>query len=279
LKSLSGQNANLRRGFKVRNHIRYPILALLAVLTSAPFSFAQTADQPGAAKAQSATSPPTLSGVWSAKAPVGVKIDVLIAYYSTFGKGEPPMTPWAEAQYKAAKPSFGPKSVTISETNDPVYQCFPPGLPRVYLHPFPMQIVEIPGQVIMLFEYDHAVRHIYTDGRGHPNDLDPTWMGHSIGHWEGETLVVDTAGFNDKTWLDRVGHRHSDQLHVTERFRRVEQNSLQIDLTLEDPKAYTKPITSTLFFQLKPKWDIMEQVCMDNVNFLDFEKKENVAPK
>ncbi len=261
------------------NHIRYPILALLTVLTSAPFSFAQTADQPGAAKAQSATSPPTLSGVWNAKAPVGAKIDVLIAYYSTFGKGEPAMTPWAEAQYKAAKPSFGPKSVTISETNDPAYQCFPPGVPRVYLHPFPVQIVEIPGQVIMLFEYDHMVRHIYTDGRGHPNDLDPTWMGHSIGHWEGETLVVDTAGFNDKTWLDRVGHPHSNQLHVTERFRRVDQNSLQIDLTLEDPKAYTKPITSTLFFQLKPKWDVMEQVCMDNVNFLEFEKKENVAPK
>jgi hypothetical protein len=263
----------------VRNHIRYPILALPALLTSAFVSFAQTADQPAAERGQSAISSPTLSGVWNAKAPAGAKIDVLIAYYSTFGKGEPAMTPWAEAQYKTAKPSFGPKSFTISETNDPVYQCFPPGVPRVYLHPFPVQIVETPGQVIMLFEYDHMVRRIYTDGRGHPNDLNPTWMGHSIGHWEGDTLIVDTVGFNDKTWLDRVGHPHSDQLRVTERFRRVDQNSLQIDLTLQDPKAYTKPITSTLFFQLKPKWDIMEQVCMDNVNFLDFEKKENVAPK
>jgi hypothetical protein len=246
------------------------LAASVAAITSA-----QSPDQAGAAKPRDTNSAQDLSGVWNASPPKNVSIPVLIAYYSTFGKGEPEMTPWADALYKAAKPSFGPKSVTMEETNDPVYKCFPPGVPRVYLHPFPLQIVQIPGQVIMLFEYDHMVRHIFTDGRGHPNDLSPTWMGHSIGKWDGDTLVVDTVGLNDKSWLDRVGHPHSEQLHLVERMRRVPLNMLQIDFTIEDAKAYSKPITSTLIFQLKSKWDIMEQSCMDNVSFLEFEKKES----
>ena len=98
----------------------------------------------------------------------------------------------------------------------------------------------------------------------------------TIGHWEGVTLVVDTIGFNDKTWLGRVGHPHSDQLHVVERIRGTAQDTLQVDFNIEDPKAYTKPITSTTYFQLQPQWDIMEQVCMDNISFLNFEKNEDV---
>jgi hypothetical protein len=149
--------------------------------------------------------------------------------------------------------------------------------------PYQFQIVQSANHVIILHEYPGTFRIIPlggpTDGTAHPADPDPTWLGDSIGHWDGDTLVVDTVGFNDKSWLDRVGHPHSDQLHLVERIRRVDQNSLQVDFVIEDPKAYTKPITSTLVFQLKPKWDIMEQSCMDNVTFLDFEKKENAAPK
>jgi len=263
----------------MRKHARRWMLTLLTALAFAPALLTQVADPPGAARGQAASSAQDLSGVWNVSPPKGAPMAVLIAYFSTFGKGEPAMTPWADAQYKAAKPSFGPKSVMMEETNDPVYQCFPPGVPRVYLHPFPVQIVQIPGQMIMLYEYDHMVRHVFTDGRPHPDDLSPTWMGHSIGKWDGDTLVVDTVGFNDKSWLDRVGHPHSDQLHVVERFKRVEPNSMQIDFFIEDPKAYTKPITSTLMFQLKPKWDIMEQSCMDNGTFVDFEKKEKAPAK
>jgi hypothetical protein len=263
----------------VRNEIRSLFFFLIATLALPPLLPAQTPIQTPPAKAANSPSEPNLSGVWNTAPPAGAPVAAVIAYFSTFGKGEPAMTPWAEAQYKAGKPSFGPKSVTMEQTNDPVYKCYPPGAPRVYLHPFPLQIVQIPGQVIMLFEYDHTVRHIYTDGRPHPDDLTPTWMGHSIGHWEGDTLVVDTIGFNDKTWLDRIGHVHSDQLHLVERFRRVNENSLQLDLTIEDPKAFTKPINSTLSFQPKPGWDIMEHSCMDNTTFVDFEKKENPTPK
>jgi hypothetical protein len=196
-----------------------------------------------------------------------------------FSKDEPPMTPWAEERFKTTKPSFGPRSV--EDSNDPVNPttvnamgCFPPGLPRMYLQPFPMEIVQVPGRVIMFFEFSHYVRQIYTDGRKHNLDLGPTWLGDSIGHWEGDTLVVDTIGFNDKTWLDRAGHPHSDQLHLTERFHRVDPNTMQDELTIDDAKAYTKTWGSTLTFALHPKWNIMEMVCEDNVNFDEFLKNE-----
>jgi hypothetical protein len=117
------------------------------------------------------------------------------------------------------------------------------------------------GRVIMYFEYDHFVREIFTDGRTHPDDLDPSWMGHAIGHYEGDTLVVDTVGFNDKTWLDRIGHPHSDQLHLVERIHRVNHDTLQDDITIDDPKAYTKPWNAQLVFQLRADWDIGEFIC------------------
>jgi len=265
-----------RRSYNVKNRLAYSILALLLALAPAPLMRAQEAPQ---SAAETKGTGPDISGVWNARPPAHAQLPELILYFSTFGKGEPAMTPWAEALYKSAKPSFGPRSVTMEQTNDPVYQCFPPGMPRVYLHPFPMQIIQLPTEVVMLFEYDHTVRHIFTDGREHPKDVDATWMGDSIGHWEGDTLVVDTIGFNDKTWLDRIGHTHSTELHVVERMRRPDHETLQIDFHIEDPKAYNKPIDSTMYFDLKPKWNIMEQVCMDNGSFLNFEKKETVAPK
>ena len=171
------------------------------------------------------------------------------------------MTPWAEKRYSEAKSTFGPRAVPVEESNSPDYGCLPPGVPYIYFRPHPFEFVQAPDRVIMLFEYDHYVREIYTDGRKHPPDLDPTWMGHSIGWYEGDTLVVDTVGFNNKTWLDRVGHPHSDELHLVERFRRLNHDTLTDDITIDDPKAYTKPWNATLNFELKPDWDIGEFVC------------------
>lgn len=230
---------------------------------------------PATAAPQNAT-PPNLTGFWTQARPPAVASQYWVYEFSP---EEPPMTPWAEAQYKAAKPSFGPHSFSIAETNDPVYHgCFPPGVPRVYLHPFPMEIVQIPGQVTILYEYDNLSRRIYTDGTPHNLDVPPTWMGDSIGKWEGDTLVVDTVNFNDKTWLDRIGHPHTEQLHLTERFRRPNTKSLQIDITIEDPKAYTKPWTAHLYYSLRPGWKLLEQFCEDNDNFLDLEKQETSNP-
>ncbi len=105
------------------------------------------------------------------------------------------MTPWAEAKYRTAKPVFGPNKKPAKDSNDPVYGCFPPGVPRVYLHRKPMEIIQLSNEVIMMFEYARLVRHIYTDGRPHDKFLDPPlWMGDSIGKWEGDTRLAAGCG-------------------------------------------------------------------------------------
>ncbi|HEV2985260.1 MAG TPA: hypothetical protein VGX46_12780, partial [Vicinamibacterales bacterium] len=104
------------------------------------------------------------------------------------------------------------------------------------------------------------------------------WLGDSIGRWDRETLVIDTIGFNDKTWVDRAGHPHSDALHVVERLRRIDQNTLQNDITIEDPKAYSRPWGGQIRFQSRPTWNITEMVCEDNINFDEFLKGE-MKPK
>ena len=184
----------------------------------------------------------------------------------------PPMTEWAQERFDQSKPTFGPRNVPVLETNDPVYECFPPGTPRVYLHPFPMEIVQTSDRVLMVFEYDHLIRQIYIDGRGHRTDLAPMWMGDSTGHWEGDVLVVETVNFNDKTWTDRRGVPHSDQLRVIERIRRISDENLQIDITIEDPVAFTEPWVGTRIYRAVD-WDVEEFICMDNVNFEAFERE------
>jgi hypothetical protein len=222
---------------------------------------------------------PNLSGVWNLRSTPETRY---LSY--AFSREEPPMTEWAQERFKLTKPSFGPRS--FADSNDPVNPttvnavgCFPPGTPRIYLQPFPMEIVQTPARVLMIFEFNHFIRQIWTDGRVHNTDLGATWFGDSIGHWEGDTLVVDTIGLNDKTWIDRAGHPHSDQLHVVERMRRPEPNTLQVALIMEDPKAYTKPWGGQLTFQLHPTWNITEMVCEDNVNFDEFLKNETKPGK
>lgn len=145
---------------------------------------------------------------------------------------------------------------------DPMAKCLPPGVPRVMSTAFPIEIVQTPGRVTILLEYDHYVRRIFTDGRPHPPDLDPTWLGHSIGHWEGKTLVVDTVGLNDKTWLDEAGHPHSEALHVVERFTRSDDGkSLEHHVTIDDPQMYAQPWTSSKTYAFRTDMAIMEWVC------------------
>jgi hypothetical protein len=210
-----------------------------------------------------------LNGVWMLRNP-----DSMRSFAgATFTKEEPELTPWAQTKYKEAKASNG-GVYTLATTNDPVLtKCDPPGLPRVYFHPYPFEFIHTPKYTLMLYEYDHTNRRIYTDGRSLPDDPDPTWMGYSVGHWEGDTtLVVETVGFNDKTWLDRLGHPHSTQLRVTERFRRVDRDHLQVDITMQDPKALAKPWSTTFYSELRPKWELGEISCAGD--YLDFSKIE-----
>ena len=249
------------------------VTALLATLVFSPSVFAQTADQQKMAAVEPTAPGPDLSGLWiRLRDPSHSPINL------DFGKAISPMTPWAEAKFKAANSVYRSSSPS-TVLSDPIFSCFPPGVPRIYLLNFPVQIVQIPGQVIMLFEFDHFVRRIYTDGRSHDKDAGPLWMGDSIGKWEGDTLVADTVSFNDKTTLDREGYPHSDAMHLVERIRRIDHESLVVDLTVEDPKAYTKPWEAKLNFQLRPDWKIMEHVCEDNAAFVDFNNKATRVPK
>ena len=220
--------------------------------------------------AKNFTKDPDISGIWTEHPSASQRA---FAVYSFLDAKDlaPLMTPWAQAKFKENKPGYGPDAVPKGD-NDPTVACYPPGTPRVYLHLFPMEIIQLPGLTLELFEYDHFVRRIYTDGRPHPADLEPTWMGHAIGHWQGDTFVVDTVGMNDRTWVDRDGHPHSDKMHVIERIRRLGQDTLQVGITIEDPIAYTKPFSGAVTYQFRPDWDINEHICMDNTNDTDLQK-------
>jgi len=253
------------------------ILAAGAALVLVSALGAQTAQAGGqgkaapAAKAPSAPAPAhDLTGVWMIRNPQNMR-----AFSgATFTKEEPEMTPWAMSKYKEAKSSNN-GTYTLDTTNDPVLtKCAPPGTPRVYFHPYPFEFVQTPKYMLMLYEYDHTIRRIYTDGRPLPEDPDLSWMGYSVGHWEGDTtFVVDTVGLNDRTWLDRDGHPHSTELHVTERFRRTDKDHMQIDFIMKDPKALVKPWTATFSTELRPNWELGEISCQgDYVGFEKFEK-------
>jgi len=157
---------------------------------------------------------------------------------------------------------------------DPLYHCYPAGLvrlgpPRFIIvggsraEPVMIEILQTPSKVILLFEYHHEVRYIYTDGREHPKNLELTWNGHSIGRWDGDTLVVDTIGIREESWLDTGGHEHSTQLHVVERFRHVDADHLELERTLTDPIALAKPFTTHIVLRLSPDKDLDENVRVD----------------
>src|SRR5258706_10265785 len=129
-------------------------------------------------------------------------------------------------------------------------------MPRLCTPGGPFKLSQTPGRVLMMSETGITPREIGTDGRGHPADLDSTWMGNSIGHWEADTLVVDTIGLNDKTWLDTAGDPHSDALHIMERIRRVDHDTPENNLTFYDPQTYTRTGTSKIIFKMYSPWSI-----------------------
>lgn len=202
-----------------------------------------------------------LTGVWMMRNPPGSNRGYT-NFTFTDPKAEPPaLTAWGEAKFKEAKDSNG-GNYRLDETNDPVLtKCYPPGVPRVYFHPYPFEVVHTAKVTLLIYEYDHMLRRVYTDGRTLPEEPDPLWMGTSVGRWDGTDFVVETIGFNDKTWLDRLGHAHSDKLKVTERFRRVGRDRLELDITMEDPVALARPWKTTFFYELRPQWELGEISC------------------
>ena len=182
-------------------------------------------------------------------------------------KSEPhiPFLPWAAAVYDY-------NSANTSKY-DPEGFCLPPGGPRMMATPYPMEIVQLPEQrrIFMVYEgATHIWREIYMDGRAHPTGdaLNPTYLGHSVGRWDGDTLVIDVVGFNEGTWIDYFGHPHTDLLHVVEHFSRPDKNTLHFEATIDDPGAYAKPWTVAWNVPWDTKGELKEYICQENNRYL-----------
>jgi hypothetical protein len=147
---------------------------------------------------------------------------------------------------------------------DPSLFCLPWGLPVNSLVAEVVKFIQAPKEIVAIYEVDNSYRQIYLDGRPLPKDPNPSWLGYSTGHWDGDTLVVETEGFNDRTWLDMSGHSHGEQLHLTERYRRTDYGHMQIEMTFTDPEFYTKPFSIKIEHQLVPDSDILEAYCAEN---------------
>src|SRR5579862_621729 len=211
---------------------------------------------------------PDLSGIWDnnrrGTAPVPIAEGVFPLGASSvgwvdFGAGLPgglPYQPWAAAAVKQRKAAFG--------KDDPTSHCLPLGVPRLLVDPEYRKIVQVPGLLVILNERDAGYRQIFTDGRPLPEDPQPSWNGYSSGKWEGDTLVVTTSGFRDGTWLDRKGSPLTDAATVTERFRRVNYGRMEVEVTVNDPKAYTKPWTIKLSQILMLDTDLLDYICLEN---------------
>ncbi|MBI4520099.1 MAG: hypothetical protein HY701_04640 [Gemmatimonadetes bacterium] len=191
---------------------------------------------------------PDLNGLWNA---VDGRFLTNIARRAGF---DAPFTPWAAALFKERQDNQG--------RDRPAGRCLPHTIPTAMMVPgYPWKIVQTPGLTILLFENFTDFRQIFTDGRSFPNDRQPAWFGYSIGRWEGDTCVVETTGFNAEAWLDDTGHPRSEEMRVTERFRRLDFGHLEVEFTFNDPKAYTKPWSVAVPFELLADTDIIENYC------------------
>jgi hypothetical protein len=165
----------------------------------------------------------------------------------------------------AAKALFDKRNADLAK-DDPESECLPPGIPRVSATSFPFQIYQLPDRIIFLYEKLNLWRIVYMDGRQHtPKDQwNPTFYGESIGHWDGDTLVVDVVGQNDLSWVDSAGHPKTEQLHVTERWHRVNKQIMHYEATLDDPGAYAKPWTTSWNILFHPGAELYDYICVDN---------------
>ncbi len=221
----------------MRNVWIAPVFLISAVLGISPDASAQSA------------STPDLSGVWAPAANL-----------DHFSTEEPSFTPWAAERYRAAREGTTRPLEQGREDVDPMLHpyCMVPGYPRIYIRPSPIEIGHTSDRVYVLFEVNNQWRIIYMDGRTHPESAPPTFMGHSVGRWDGDTLVSETVGLNELTWLDSLGTPHSDVLRVEERIRRVAHDRLEMDFLFEDSKAFTRPWRGERNWELRPDWQLME---------------------
>ena len=231
-------------------------VAVAAALAISPVVFAQTSRPAIAAKVQPEKSKAfdshDLSGIW----------DIADRKQLAISNSRPPFTPWGQEKFSKVRMSWtneplGIKAFPEKEWNDPLFQCDPAGYPRIMQQIFGelFRFVQTSDEIIQFFEWDHTWRDIWTDGRKLNDDPEPRYYGFSVGRWEGDTFVVESNGFNDRTWLDPYGDVHSDQMRLRETFHRVDHGHLEWTVTVDDPKTYTRPWgpSEKRIFNLVPK--------------------------
>jgi hypothetical protein len=225
---------------------------------------AQTEQSPSAAKAgtEAPFDPHDISGVWYRVSPIqtfgnvpNIQPGLPRSIEGGRGRGtnwvEAPFTPAGKAAYDNNKPGYGPRASPPAFGNDPMGTCDPLGIPRnlnaeVGSSHQTWEIVMTKDRMLQFFQWHHDWREVWTDGRSLPkaDDIDPKWDGYSVGHWEGNTFVADSIGFDDRTWLDKFGYAHTDEMKLQERYRRLDHDTLELTMTLTDPEYYTKPWVS-----------------------------------
>jgi hypothetical protein len=242
------------------------IIAVAAVLMSCPALIAQWTNIPAAAIPRTADGKPNLSapaprqadgkpdlsGIWEADA---------TKYLRNLGadikEEDFPFQPWARTL-------FNQRADGSHSREDPDANCLPQGVPKIGIAPAPWKVVQGPGFIAIIYEAFNLWRQVFLDGREPAPDPTPTWLGYSTGKWQGDTLIVDSKGFNGKAWLDQLGRPSTEALHVIERFHRRDFGHMDIEITIDDPKAYTKPWNVTESFHLNPNTELMEFICNEN---------------
>jgi hypothetical protein len=210
---------------------------------------------------------PDLSGVWLPDPePIPPNIRTvegdepfpryMISVMADLERDDVPLQPWAAKVLEERLGSAG--------TASPMAYCKPTGVPWISSLPLPYKIVQTPRLILLLHEEGTVFRQIFLDGRRPVENAVPRWMGYSTGRWDGDELVVDTVGVTDQSWLDGMGHPHSDRLHLIERFRRRDAGHLEIEVTIDDPGAYTRPVVYTIRTTALPDDDLLEYFCTEN---------------
>ena len=250
-------------------HMMYRLSLLLAIATLAP---AQWINYPNKSVPRTPEGKPNLKapapkladgtldiqGLWirvrPAGAPTGPEFGNTVNYYM-LPKGSPvPFQSWAQEL-------FTQRRYRDLGGNRPSEHCLPHGVLGAMLPATPFKLAQLPGLTILLHEQFNQYRQIFTDGRPFPPELNPTWWGYSVGHFEGDTFVVETKGFNDRTWLDDSGTPHTEAMRTVERFRRLDFGHMNLEITIDDPKAYTKPWTVLIPLELMADTEMIEDIC------------------
>lgn len=240
-------------------HAVATVAALLIALAGTSSSAQDQSSASSSSIKRTADGKPNLAGVWQSG---GVS---LTGEPGSRPPLPPPAIPPPPREPISYQPWAAEKNKQLNATDDPIAHCLLPGVPRIITMPMPLEIVQTPTRVVILYEAFRAYRIIaINDQLKHPDDLVPTWMGDSVGRWEGDSLIVDVIGFNDKTWLTGTGTFHSEALHLTERYTRVDKDQINYDVTIDDPKVLTRPWTIHTTMMLREGTRVQEYVCAEN---------------